>query len=194
MFKTNFSGNLNALAQGALRRFTQWPWIDHPSLKPQWREGNSLTGIHITRRRHSSQSCVEKQPKQKRLLQKLKLNQSKGDLLKLLFGHDWWRDSNVIKLEVRLRPPKCDKKDDLQVWATSFLHPLTLKQFKSEGNDYLQKTYHHWEKIDKRQLLQTRQKAYKRYDRVLQPLCTLWLPWKTKQNHGAMCFTNTEQN
>jgi len=45
MFKTNFSGNLNALAQGALRRFTQWPRIDHPSLKPQWREGNSLTEL-----------------------------------------------------------------------------------------------------------------------------------------------------
>ena len=27
--------------------------------------------------------------------------------------------------EERLRPPKCDKKDDPQVWATSFLHQLT---------------------------------------------------------------------
>jgi len=28
----------------------------------------------------------------------------------------------------RLRPPKCDKKEDAQVWATSFPHLLTLTQ------------------------------------------------------------------
>ena len=27
-----------------------------------------------------------------------------------------------------LRPPKCDKKEDPQVWATSFPHLLTLTQ------------------------------------------------------------------
>jgi len=30
--------------------------------------------------------------------------------------------------EVRLRPQKCDKKEDPQVWATSFPHLLTLTQ------------------------------------------------------------------
>jgi len=30
--------------------------------------------------------------------------------------------------EDRLRPPKCDKKEDSQVWATSFPHLLTLTQ------------------------------------------------------------------
>jgi len=30
--------------------------------------------------------------------------------------------------EDRLRPPKCNKKEDPQVWATSFPHLLTLKQ------------------------------------------------------------------
>ena len=30
--------------------------------------------------------------------------------------------------EDRLRPPKCDKKEDPQVWATSFPHLLTLTQ------------------------------------------------------------------
>jgi len=28
--------------------------------------------------------------------------------------------------EERIRPPKCDKKDDPQVWATSFPHLITL--------------------------------------------------------------------
>jgi len=28
----------------------------------------------------------------------------------------------------RLRPPKCDKKEDPQVWATSFPHQFTLTQ------------------------------------------------------------------
>ena len=34
--------------------------------------------------------------------------------------------------EDRLRPPKCDKKEDPQVWATSFPHllPLTQKEKK----------------------------------------------------------------
>jgi len=30
--------------------------------------------------------------------------------------------------EDRLRPAKCDMKEDPQVWATSFPHLLTLKQ------------------------------------------------------------------
>ena len=52
--------------------------------------------------------------------------------------------------EDRLRPPKCDKKEDPQVWATSFPHMLSLtqkeKKFKPEGNDYLKKTHHNWTK------------------------------------------------
>jgi len=32
--------------------------------------------------------------------------------------------------EDRLRPPKCDKKEDPQVWATSFPHLLTLTKRK----------------------------------------------------------------
>ena len=32
--------------------------------------------------------------------------------------------------EDRLHPPKCDKKEDPQVWATSFPHLLTLTQKK----------------------------------------------------------------
>jgi len=50
------------------------------------------------------------------------------------------------------RPPKCDKKEDPQIWATSFPHLLTLtlkeKKVKPEGNDYLQKTHHNWTKAN----------------------------------------------
>jgi len=45
--------------------------------------------------------------------------------------------------ENRLRLPIYYKKEDPQVWATSFPHLLTLtqkeKKVKPEGNDYLQK-------------------------------------------------------
>jgi len=27
------AGEVNALAQGALRQFTQWPWIEHPTFR-----------------------------------------------------------------------------------------------------------------------------------------------------------------
>jgi len=36
--------------------------------------------------------------------------------------------------EDRLRPPKCDKKEDPQVWATSFPHLLTLTQKEKKLN------------------------------------------------------------
>ena len=50
--------------------------------------------------------------------------------LKLSFRHDKWHGSDGIKLG-RLRPPKRDKKDDPQIWATPFPH-LTLQKKKSE--------------------------------------------------------------
>ena len=34
--------------------------------------------------------------------------------------------------EDRLRPTKCDKKEDTQVWAASFPHLLTLTQKEKE--------------------------------------------------------------
>ena len=36
--------------------------------------------------------------------------------------------------EDRLRPPKCDKKEDPQVWTTSFPHLLTLTQKEKKLN------------------------------------------------------------
>ena len=67
--------------------------------------------------------------------------------------------NNMIALafnwEDRLRPPKCDKKEDPQVWATPFPHLLTLtqkeKKVEPEGNDYLQKTHHNWTKANELQ-------------------------------------------
>jgi len=48
----------------------------------------------------------------------------------------------------RLRAPKGEKKDDPQVWATSFPHLITLtkreKNLKPESNDNLQKTNYNW--------------------------------------------------
>jgi len=41
----------------------------------------------------------------------------------------------------RLRPPKCDKKEDLQVWATSFPHLLTLIQKEKKLNPKAINTY-----------------------------------------------------
>ena len=83
--------------------------------------------------------------------------------------------------EERLQAPKCNKENDLQFWTKSFLHLLTLTKIKTEGSDYLQKTYHCWEKLTNYTCFKQDKKTYQRYNRVLQPLCTLWLPWKTKQ-------------
>ena len=43
--------------------------------------------------------------------------------------------------EDRLRPPKCDKKEDPQVWATSFPHLLTLTQKEKKLNPKAMITY-----------------------------------------------------
>ena len=57
--------------------------------------------------------------------------------------------------EDRLRPPKCDKKEDPQVWATSFspsaYSNTKRKKVKPDGSDYLQKTHHNWTKANKLQ-------------------------------------------
>jgi len=54
--------------------------------------------------------------KEKAIRSKFPLNMT-NDMLAL--ASDW---------EDRLRPPKCDKKENPQVWATSFPHLLTLTQ------------------------------------------------------------------
>ena len=43
--------------------------------------------------------------------------------------------------EGRLRPPKCEKKEDPQVWATSFPHLLTLTQKEKNLNPKVMITY-----------------------------------------------------
>ena len=43
--------------------------------------------------------------------------------------------------EDRLRPPKCDKKEDPQVWATSLPHLLTLTQKEKKLNPKAMITY-----------------------------------------------------
>jgi len=43
--------------------------------------------------------------------------------------------------EDRLRPPKCDKKEDPQVWTTSFPHLLTLTQKEKKLNPRAVITY-----------------------------------------------------
>ena len=43
--------------------------------------------------------------------------------------------------EDRLRPPKSDKKEDPQVWATSFPHLLTLTQKEKKLNPKAMITY-----------------------------------------------------
>ena len=45
------------------------------------------------------------------------------------------------KNTARLRPPKCDKKEDPQVWATSFPHLLTLTQKEKKLNPKAMITY-----------------------------------------------------
>jgi len=39
---------VNAVAQGALRRFTQWPWIEHPTF--QLRGGHYTTELSLPQR------------------------------------------------------------------------------------------------------------------------------------------------
>ena len=44
-------------------------------------------------------------------------------------------------IALRIRPPKCDKKEDPQVWATSFPHLLTLSQKEKKLNPKAMITY-----------------------------------------------------
>jgi len=53
--------------------------------------------------------------------------------------------------EDKLRPPKCDKKEDPQVWATSFPHLLTLTQKEKKLNPKAMITYHNWTKANELQ-------------------------------------------
>jgi len=49
--------------------------------------------------------------------------------------------------EERLRAPKDEKKDDPQVWATSFPHLITLTKREknlTRNNANLQKAYYNW--------------------------------------------------
>jgi len=62
-----FQGNFERIAF-SLSRFhhcvtvgDDFGFVTEGFVKPQRREGNSLMGILTTRRRHSSQSCLEKQ-------------------------------------------------------------------------------------------------------------------------------------
>jgi len=67
--------------------------------------------------------------KEKAIRSKFRLNVT-SDMIALASN---WED--------RLRPPKCDKKDDPQVWATSFLHLLTLTQKGKKLNPKAMITY-----------------------------------------------------
>jgi len=67
------------------------------------------------------------------------------------------------------------------------------KRLKYESNGFPQKTY----RLDKDQQLQAPclkqdKKANQTCVKALQALRTLWLPWKTEQIHGPMCFTNND--
>jgi len=42
---------------------------------------------------------------------------------------------------IKLGPPKCDKKDDPQVWAASFLHLITLTEREKNLNPKAMITY-----------------------------------------------------
>ena len=103
-------------------------------------------GILTTCKWHSSQYLFGEAIRLRRL------NQRKDDYLSSLnrLKHDYLSSLNRLKektirskfpfnmtndmialasnWEDRLRPPKCDKKEDQQVWATSFPHLLTLTQ------------------------------------------------------------------
>jgi len=67
--------------------------------------------------------------KEKAIRSKFPLNMT-NDMIALAFN---WED--------KLWPPKCDKKEDPQVWATSFppsaYSNTKRKKVKPEGNDYL---------------------------------------------------------
>jgi len=67
--------------------------------------------------------------KEKAIRSKFPLNMT-NDMIALAFI---WED--------RLRPPKCDKKEDPQVWATSFPHLLTLTQKEKKLNPKAMITY-----------------------------------------------------
>jgi len=78
------------------------------------------------------------------------LNQlQRSDPLELSFGHDKWHDNNGIKLGRKTATPKRGKKDDPQVWTTSVpsANYQRKKNLESEGNYYLNKTYHNWKKV-----------------------------------------------
>ena len=67
--------------------------------------------------------------KEKAIRSKFPLNMT-NDRIALAFN---WEDC--------LRPPKCDKKEDPQIWATSFPHLLTLKKKEKKLNPKAMITY-----------------------------------------------------
>ena len=77
--------------------------------------GEAIRLRHLNQRKDDYLSSLNRR-KEKAIRSKFPLNMTNG---MIALASDW---------EDRLRPPKCDKKEDPQVWATSFPHLLTLTQ------------------------------------------------------------------
>ena len=73
---------------------------------------------------------VSKESTSKFLIDRFHLNRLKEKAIRSNFPLNMTNDKIALasNWEDRLRPPKCNKKEDPQVWATSFPHLLTLKQ------------------------------------------------------------------
>jgi len=83
--------------------------------------GEAITLRRLNQRKDDYLSSLNRL-KEKAIRSKFPLNMT-IDMIALAFN---WED--------RLRPPKCDKKEDPQVWATSFPHLLTLTQKEKKLN------------------------------------------------------------
>ena len=86
-------------------------------------------GVTIVNQRKDDYLSSLNRLKEKAIRSKFPLNMT-NDMIALA---SIWED--------RLRPPKCDKKEDPQVWATSFPHLLTLTQKEKKLNTKAMITY-----------------------------------------------------
>ena len=97
--------------------------------------------------------------------------------------------------EDRLRPPKCDKKEDPHVWATSFPHLLTLTQKEKKLNPKAMITYKRPTTIGQKLtnykdlVLNKTRKQTKGDSRPCEHCALCGCYGKKKQIHGTKCFT-----
>ena len=106
----------------------------------------------------------------------------------------------VSNWEEKLRSPKCDKKDDPRVWATSFPHLITRTEREKSLNQKAvisnqRPTIIEQIRTNYKHLAFSKTREHVKGVSAPCALCALCgQQCETQQIDGAMCFTSNEQN